>query len=209
MAEGSWERGVKGCSSGLRVTERLGKENDDGNYGSAATRDLEALQAISRRIHYVQEGRVLEWREDGRGELGAGREGVFVRAAGGWCTLTPFPRPQPRFVAMTGKFLPRCSFSSGRDLSCVRRGGYSSGGRMAEGSWERGVKGCSSGLRAGGARCVSRLLLWKSIILVDGPLTPFPRPQPRFVAMTGKFLPRCSFSIQLLSSPRSANPFGS
>ena len=38
------------------------------------------------------------------------------------------------------------------------------------------------------------LLLWKSIILVDGPLTPFPRPQPRFVAMTGKFLPRCSFS---------------
>lgn len=34
------------------VTERLGKENDDGNYGSAATRDLEALQAISRRIHY-------------------------------------------------------------------------------------------------------------------------------------------------------------
>lgn len=25
---------------------------DDGNYGSSATRDVEALQAISRRIHY-------------------------------------------------------------------------------------------------------------------------------------------------------------
>ncbi|BGP56705.1 hypothetical protein JCM8202_005820 [Rhodotorula sphaerocarpa] len=34
------------------VTEKLGKQDDDGNYGSAATRDLEALQAISRRIHY-------------------------------------------------------------------------------------------------------------------------------------------------------------
>ncbi|GAA5977045.1 hypothetical protein JCM10908_004834 [Rhodotorula pacifica] len=34
------------------VTEKLGKLDDDGNYGSAATRDLEALQAISRRIHY-------------------------------------------------------------------------------------------------------------------------------------------------------------
>lgn len=29
-----------------------GKQDDDGNYGSAATRDIEALQAISRRIHY-------------------------------------------------------------------------------------------------------------------------------------------------------------
>jgi chorismate mutase len=26
-------------------------EGDDGNYGSAATRDIECLQAISRRIH--------------------------------------------------------------------------------------------------------------------------------------------------------------
>lgn len=33
------------------VTESLGRENDDGNYGSAGTRDMEALQAISRRIH--------------------------------------------------------------------------------------------------------------------------------------------------------------
>ena len=33
------------------VTDQLGKENDDGNYGSAGTRDLECLQAISRRIH--------------------------------------------------------------------------------------------------------------------------------------------------------------
>lgn len=33
------------------VTQSLGKENDDGNYGSAGTRDMEALQAISRRIH--------------------------------------------------------------------------------------------------------------------------------------------------------------
>ncbi|POY76518.1 putative Chorismate mutase [Rhodotorula taiwanensis] len=34
------------------VTEKLGKVDDDGNYGSAATRDLDALQAMSRRIHY-------------------------------------------------------------------------------------------------------------------------------------------------------------
>ncbi|KAK4701666.1 chorismate mutase, partial [Phenoliferia sp. Uapishka_3] len=34
-----------------KVTAKLGKENDDGNYGSAGTRDLECLQAMSRRIH--------------------------------------------------------------------------------------------------------------------------------------------------------------
>lgn len=33
------------------VTAQLGMENDDGNYGSAGTRDIECLQAISRRIH--------------------------------------------------------------------------------------------------------------------------------------------------------------
>jgi len=33
------------------VTDHLGKANDDGNYGSAGTRDIECLQAISRRIH--------------------------------------------------------------------------------------------------------------------------------------------------------------
>ncbi|KAJ8292897.1 Chorismate mutase 3, chloroplastic [Rhodotorula toruloides] len=45
------------------VTERLGKENDDGNYGSAGTRDIECLQAISRRIHcgmFVSESKFLE-----------------------------------------------------------------------------------------------------------------------------------------------------
>jgi chorismate mutase len=36
------------------VTEQLGKANDDGNYGSSATRDVECLQAISRRIHCGQ-----------------------------------------------------------------------------------------------------------------------------------------------------------
>ncbi|GAA5913835.1 hypothetical protein JCM6882_007712 [Rhodosporidiobolus microsporus] len=44
------------------VTEKLGKENDDGNYGSAGTRDLECLQAISRRIHcgmFVSESKFL------------------------------------------------------------------------------------------------------------------------------------------------------
>jgi chorismate mutase len=29
-----------------------GRLEDDGNYGSAATRDVEVLQALSRRIHY-------------------------------------------------------------------------------------------------------------------------------------------------------------
>ncbi|ORY83485.1 chorismate mutase [Leucosporidium creatinivorum] len=44
------------------VTEKLGKENDDGNYGSAGTRDIECLQAISRRIHcgmFVSESKFL------------------------------------------------------------------------------------------------------------------------------------------------------
>ncbi|CEQ40209.1 SPOSA6832_01811, partial [Sporobolomyces salmonicolor] len=44
------------------VTERLGKQNDDGNYGSAGTRDIECLQAISRRIHcgmFVSESKFL------------------------------------------------------------------------------------------------------------------------------------------------------
>ncbi|BGP17910.1 hypothetical protein JCM10213_003917 [Rhodosporidiobolus nylandii] len=45
-----------------KVTEKLGKENDDGNYGSAGTRDIECLQAISRRIHcgmFVSESKFL------------------------------------------------------------------------------------------------------------------------------------------------------
>ncbi|KAI5480653.1 chorismate mutase [Pseudohyphozyma bogoriensis] len=44
------------------VTEQLGKANDDGNYGSAGTRDLELLQAVSRRIHcgmFVSESKFL------------------------------------------------------------------------------------------------------------------------------------------------------
>ncbi|GAA6024977.1 hypothetical protein JCM10207_008125 [Rhodosporidiobolus poonsookiae] len=44
------------------VTDKLGKENDDGNYGSAGTRDVECLQAISRRIHcgmFVSESKFL------------------------------------------------------------------------------------------------------------------------------------------------------
>ncbi|GJN92667.1 hypothetical protein Rhopal_005702-T1 [Rhodotorula paludigena] len=44
------------------VTDRLGKEDDDGNYGSGCTRDIECLQAISRRIHcgmFVSESKFL------------------------------------------------------------------------------------------------------------------------------------------------------
>ncbi|KAL8293549.1 hypothetical protein RQP46_000250 [Phenoliferia psychrophenolica] len=44
------------------VTDKLGKANDDGNYGSASTRDIECLQAISRRIHcgmFVSESKFL------------------------------------------------------------------------------------------------------------------------------------------------------
>ncbi|GAA6038116.1 hypothetical protein JCM8097_007554 [Rhodosporidiobolus ruineniae] len=44
------------------TTAKLGSENDDGNYGSAGTRDLECLQAISRRIHcgmFVSESKFL------------------------------------------------------------------------------------------------------------------------------------------------------
>lgn len=33
------------------ITKNLGLE-DDGNYGSSATRDVEVLQAISRRVHF-------------------------------------------------------------------------------------------------------------------------------------------------------------
>ncbi len=35
---------------------------DDGNYGSAATRDVEALQAISRRIHFGEPPRLGQLR---------------------------------------------------------------------------------------------------------------------------------------------------
>ena len=31
-------------------------QGDDGNYGSAATRDVEVLQALSRRIHFGASG---------------------------------------------------------------------------------------------------------------------------------------------------------
>ncbi|WAQ90785.1 hypothetical protein PtA15_13A184 [Puccinia triticina] len=34
------------------LTQRDGRSDDDGQYGSAATRDVEILQAVSRRIHY-------------------------------------------------------------------------------------------------------------------------------------------------------------
>ncbi|SCZ88825.1 BZ3500_MvSof-1268-A1-R1_Chr10-4g03106 [Microbotryum saponariae] len=46
-----------------RVTQSLGKQNDDGNYGSAGTRDVECLQAISKRVHcgmLVSESKFLE-----------------------------------------------------------------------------------------------------------------------------------------------------
>lgn len=49
------------------VTDKLGKENDDGNYGSAGTRDIECLQAISRRIHcgmFVSESKFLSCPSD-------------------------------------------------------------------------------------------------------------------------------------------------
>lgn len=61
------------------VTEKLGKQDDDGNYGSAATRDLEALQAISRRIHY-----------------GAPRGAVLTRAKSKLSDLERTYRPTPR-----------------------------------------------------------------------------------------------------------------
>nr|XP_019050769.1 chorismate mutase [Kwoniella bestiolae CBS 10118]OCF29699.1 chorismate mutase [Kwoniella bestiolae CBS 10118] len=47
---------------GITSTTRLALE-DDGNYGSAATRDVEVLQALSRRIHFgmfVSESKFLE-----------------------------------------------------------------------------------------------------------------------------------------------------
>jgi hypothetical protein len=34
------------------ITTGVAKTEDDGNYGSAATRDVEVLQALSRRIHF-------------------------------------------------------------------------------------------------------------------------------------------------------------
>ncbi|GAA5856335.1 hypothetical protein JCM3766R1_002646 [Sporobolomyces carnicolor] len=45
------------------ITNHANAKNDDGNYGSAGTRDLECLQAISRRIHcgmFVSESKFLE-----------------------------------------------------------------------------------------------------------------------------------------------------
>lgn len=34
------------------ITRRYGEQADDGQYGSAATRDVEVLSALSRRIHF-------------------------------------------------------------------------------------------------------------------------------------------------------------
>jgi chorismate mutase len=34
------------------ITKGFTGGDDDGNYGSAATRDVEVLQALSRRIHF-------------------------------------------------------------------------------------------------------------------------------------------------------------
>lgn len=51
-------------TEGVRV--KAGNENgedgrDDGNYGSSATRDVEVLQALSRRIHFGKSPRTLEF----------------------------------------------------------------------------------------------------------------------------------------------------
>jgi chorismate mutase len=35
-----------------KIVPGITKHVDDGNYGSAATRDVEVLQALSRRIHF-------------------------------------------------------------------------------------------------------------------------------------------------------------
>lgn len=45
------------CPGGSKRSQRLQQSGgnepaDDGNYGSAATRDIEVLQALSRRIHF-------------------------------------------------------------------------------------------------------------------------------------------------------------
>ena len=37
-----------------KIVPGITNGKDDGNYGSAATRDVEVLQALSRRIHYGQ-----------------------------------------------------------------------------------------------------------------------------------------------------------
>jgi hypothetical protein len=53
-------------TEGVRVKGGNGNENgdgedgrDDGNYGSSATRDVEVLQALSRRIHFGKSPRSL------------------------------------------------------------------------------------------------------------------------------------------------------
>ncbi|WWD20797.1 chorismate mutase [Kwoniella shandongensis] len=46
--------GITGVGNGSAKgkSKEVGKDQDDGNYGSAATRDVEVLQALSRRIHF-------------------------------------------------------------------------------------------------------------------------------------------------------------
>lgn len=47
-------------TEGVRVKAPEGEESrDDGNYGSSATRDVEVLQALSRRIHFGKSPRSL------------------------------------------------------------------------------------------------------------------------------------------------------
>ncbi|WWC72668.1 chorismate mutase [Kwoniella pini CBS 10737] len=54
---------VPGITSTTRIAKGKAVLEDDGNYGSAATRDVEVLQALSRRIHFgmfVSESKFLE-----------------------------------------------------------------------------------------------------------------------------------------------------
>jgi chorismate mutase len=47
---------VPKITEGVKIKPTTGEqkveERDDGNYGSSATRDVEVLQALSRRIHF-------------------------------------------------------------------------------------------------------------------------------------------------------------
>jgi len=47
---------VPKITEGVKIKSTTGEQKvedrDDGNYGSSATRDVEVLQALSRRIHF-------------------------------------------------------------------------------------------------------------------------------------------------------------
>lgn len=65
------------------IVPGITKDKDDGNYGSSATRDVEVLQALSRRIHF---GELLQ---------------AFLKHAHTQACSSPSPNSNPRHQTLS------------------------------------------------------------------------------------------------------------